>query len=74
MLQGYVLQDEAGILGVVPDAQPTEEGRKAAMNYVKKNKTLEVLDGLPDEDWIELTERVQKRVRELQEKKRLSTN
>lgn len=59
-LKGYVLQDESGILGIVPASQDSTSGAQMAMEYIRKNKVLEVLYAHADEDLIDFVIRVQK--------------
>lgn len=59
-LKGYVLQDESGILGIVPAGQGSDSGAQMAMEYIRKNKVLKVLYANADEDIINFVIRVQK--------------
>lgn len=59
-LKGWVLQDESGILGIVPAGQGSDSGEVMAMEYIKKNKVLKVLYANADEDIIDFVIRVQK--------------
>lgn len=59
-LKGYVLEDESGILGIVPASQGSTSGEQMAMKYIRKNKVLKVLYANADEDIIDFVVRVQK--------------
>lgn len=59
-LKGYVLQDESGVLGIVPAGAESLSGARMAMEYIRKNKVLKVLYAHTDEDIIDFIIRVQK--------------
>ena len=57
-LKGYIVQDESGVLYLVPAGQPSEESREEMMDYIRKNKVLQTVYANPGEDWVDLSERV----------------
>lgn len=59
-LKGFVLQDQSGILGIVPAGAGSLSGAQMAMEYIRKNKVLKTLYANPDEDIIDFVIRVQK--------------
>ena len=58
-LKGYVLRDGAGICGIVPDFQGSEEAGRSAWKYIRENKVLKTLYAEPGENIIDFVVRVQ---------------
>lgn len=58
VIKGYIVQDESGVLHLVPAGQPTEECQEKMMDYIRKNKVLQTVYAEPGEDWIDLAERL----------------
>lgn len=59
-LKGYLLQDESGVLGIVPAGAGSDSGAQMAMEYIRKNKVLKTLYADSGEDVIDFVIRVQK--------------
>lgn len=58
VIKGFIVQDESGVLYLVPAGQPTEQGQKMMMDYIRKNRVLQEVYAADGEDWIELSERL----------------
>lgn len=64
-LKGYVLRDGAGICGIVPDSQGSEERCRSAWKYIRENKVLKTLYAEPGEDIIDFIVRVQEEAKKM---------
>ncbi|MBI2099058.1 hypothetical protein HYT45_01425 [Candidatus Uhrbacteria bacterium] len=58
VLKGYVLKDDAGVLGIVPAAHADSGGEPQAWDYIRKNRILQTVYAEPDEDLVDFIIRI----------------
>ncbi len=74
VIKGFVILDDAGVVGIVPAAQINDAAFLMAMEYIRKHKVLQTVVADPEEDPLDLTLRLQGYVKAWQKNLEKSKN